>query len=179
MNIDLLPKSRHMERRNGRCKFIGHSYVSLHHYLSKPVHFWIALFVVPCIQHSQECPPYVLKCVSPNPCRCVSTDGFHVWHSTSPSSPPWTFLQCPVKKQAASLTYWYFWHNILFSFNPLTPYIAFTLDSGIIAKKESQEIWHFYCLSPPDLSICWKTWILYATNTIQKQKKLTIILWKD
>ena len=90
MNIDLLPKSRHMERRNGRCKFIGHSYVSLQHYLSKPLHFWIALFVVPCIHHSQECPPYVLKCVSPNPCRCFSTDGFHVWHSTSP--PPWTFL---------------------------------------------------------------------------------------
>ena len=54
------------------------------------VHFWIALFVVPCIHHSQECLPYVLKCVSPNPCRCFSTDGFHVWHSTFlplPSSP--------------------------------------------------------------------------------------------
>ena len=56
------------------------------------VHLLVTLFVVPCIHHSQECPPYVLKCVSPNPCRCFSTDGFHVWHSTSPSPPPWTFL---------------------------------------------------------------------------------------
>ena len=45
MNIDLLPKSRHMERRNGRCKFIGHSYVSLQHYLSKPVQCTICTFV--------------------------------------------------------------------------------------------------------------------------------------
>ena len=134
----------------------------------------MALFVVPCTHHSQECPPYVLKFVSPNPCRCFSTDGFHVWHSTSPPLPHEPSSQCPVKKQAASLTYWYFWHDMLFSFNPLTSYIAFTLDSGIIAKKESQEIWHFYCQSPPDLSICWKTWIWYATNAIQKQKKVTI-----
>ena len=159
MNIDLLPKSRHMERRNGRCKFIGHSYVSLQHYQSKPVHFWIVLFVVPCIHHSQECVPYVLKCVSPNTCRCFSTDGFHAWHSTFPPLPHEPSSQCPVKKQAASLTYWYFWHNILFSFNPLTPYIAFTLDSGIVTKKAKEELKNLHCLPPPYFIICRKAWI--------------------
>ena len=142
MNIDLLPKSRHIERRNGRCKFIGHSYVSFQHYLSKPVECTFMDGTFCSSLHTS------LSRVSPVRAQmCLSKPlpvFFHRWFSClafylppPPILPHEPSSQCPVKKQAASLTYWYFWHNILFSFNPLIPYIAFTLDSGIVTKQES------------------------------------------